>query len=166
MWELALASRVRVTEVRASDYLGRNAASLFTLMVLPSILRGQPASFPGDLDALHSWTFTFDVARTLVAASRFEGSWGRAWHAPSNHLTVRELSARVAEIAAAPELSLKRLPWAELEALAAVDSIMREIVEMTYLYERPCLLDAAETQQALGVRATSIDDVLRDTLRA
>lgn len=166
MWARALASRTRVTEVRASDYLGRGAASLFTLMTLPSVLRGQNACFPGDLDALHSWTFTSDVARTLVAASCFEGSWGRAWHVPSNDLSVRALSARAAEIAGVPAFSLKRLSFAELETLGASDSIMREIVEMVYLYDRPCLLDSTETQQVLGVRAAPIDEVLRDTLRA
>jgi nucleoside-diphosphate-sugar epimerase len=164
MWEDALASRARVTEVRGSDYLGRGAASLYTLMTLPSIARGKPASFPGDLDALHSWTFTLDVARTLVAASRFAGSWGRAWHVPSNDLSLRALSARAAEIAAAPAASLTRMPMAELEGLGAFDTIMREVIEMTYLYDRPLCLNSTATQQALGVRATPIDKVLRDTL--
>jgi nucleoside-diphosphate-sugar epimerase len=153
-----------VTEVRASDYLGRGAASLYTLMTLPSIARGQPASFPGDLDALHSWTFTLDVARTLVAASCFAGSWGRAWHVPSNDLSLRALSAHAAKIAAAPAPSLTRMSTAELEGLGAVDTIMREVLEMTYLYERPLCLDFTATQQALGVTATPIDKVLRDTL--
>jgi nucleoside-diphosphate-sugar epimerase len=166
LWEQALASRIRVTEVRASDFLGRGAISIFTLMVLPDVLRGQSARFPGDLDALHSWTFTSDVATTLVMAAQSDRSWGRAWHVPSNHVSVRTLSARVAEVAGAPPISLQRLSLAELDALGAADSILREIVEMAYLFDRDCILDSTETQQALGVRATPIDQVLRDTLRA
>ncbi|KHK55422.1 NAD-dependent epimerase [Ralstonia sp. A12] len=164
MWNAALASRVRVTEVRASDYLGQGAASLFTLMTLPAIVQGQPASFPGDLDALHSWTFTHDVAKTLVAASRYEGAWGRAWHVPSSDLSVRALCARIAELAAAPAPVLVRMPAAEFEALGAGDSILREVIEMAYLYDGPCCLDTTATQRALGVIATPIDAVLRDTL--
>ena len=41
---------------------------------------------------------------------------------------------------------------------------MREVVEMAYLYDGPCLLDSAETQRILGVAATPLDAVLRDTL--
>jgi hypothetical protein len=36
---------------------------------------------------------------------------------------------------------------------------------MIYLVDRPCLLDSTETQHALGVAATPLEDVLRDTLR-
>jgi nucleoside-diphosphate-sugar epimerase len=53
-------------------------------MLLPRILRGEAASYHGDLDAAHSWTYTQDVARTLVAAAQSDLSWGRAWHVPSN----------------------------------------------------------------------------------
>jgi hypothetical protein len=41
MWEAARNGRARATEVRASDYLGHGAGSLFTLMLLPRILRGE-----------------------------------------------------------------------------------------------------------------------------
>ncbi|MFC5742090.1 NAD-dependent epimerase/dehydratase family protein [Dyella tabacisoli] len=164
MWEDALASRARVTEVRASDYLGRDALSLYTLMTLPGVISGQPTHFLGDLDALHSWTYTRDVARTLISASRADGAWGRAWHAPSNDLSVRALSIRIAEIAAAPPPILTRLSTDEWQALAASDPIAREVIEMAYLYDLPCVLDSAATEQALGVKATPIDDVIRDAL--
>ena len=166
IWERALASQVRVTEVRASDFLGRDAISAFTFMTLPNVLRGGTATFPGDVDALHSWSYTFDVARTLIAASRSHHSWGRAWHVPSNDESVRALSARVAALAAAPAFSLRGLSLAELETLGANDSIMRELVEISYLFYRPCILDSAETQRLLKVHATPIDEVLRDTLRS
>jgi nucleoside-diphosphate-sugar epimerase len=164
MWEAALASRARVTEVRASDFLGKSVVSYFTWMVLPSIARGLPASFPGDLDALHSWSFTLDVAQTLVAASRSARSWGRAWHVPSNDLSLRALTTRTAQIAGAPEPDLRRMSASELAHVAADDPMMREVMEMTYLFDRPCCLDSTETQQALGVSATPIERVLQETL--
>ncbi|WP_266157871.1 NAD(P)H-binding protein [Dyella silvatica] len=164
MWEEALASRARVTEVRASDYLGRDALSLYTLMTLPGVISGQATHFQGDLDALHSWTYTLDVARTLMAASRFDGAWGRAWHAPSNDLSVRALSIRIADIAAAPRPILTRLSTDQWQALTAGDPITREVTEMAYLYDLPCVLDSRATQQALAVKATAIDEVIRDVL--
>ncbi|NUS10103.1 MAG: NAD-dependent epimerase/dehydratase family protein, partial [Streptomyces sp.] len=101
MWEDALAAheagRARVTEVRASDFLGAGAYSPFTILVGDAVLAGLPAAYPGDLDAPHAWCYTGDVAATLVAAAGHPDSWGRAWHVPpASQLPVRGLAARLA----------------------------------------------------------------------
>jgi nucleoside-diphosphate-sugar epimerase len=164
MWEAALRSRAPVCEVRGSDYLGCGATSLFTLMTLPAILQGQPAVVPGDLDAVHSWTFTSDVARTLAAAASSDASWGRAWHVPSTDLTPRELTTRVAALAGLPTPQLRAMPLSELQTLATSDSILREVVEMSYLYYSECRLDSTDTERTLGIASTPIDEVIRDML--
>ncbi|GHB85482.1 NAD-dependent epimerase [Streptomyces cirratus] len=165
MWHDALAAqekgRVRVTEVRASDYLGAVAYSPFTLMVGAQVLRGGPASYPGDLDAPHSWTYTTDAARTLIAAARNEKSWGRAWHVPSiSQAPVRELAAHLARAAAVPSPELTHMTKAELQAIGRTDSVMAEFPEMLYLYDRPNILDASFTAELLNIAPTPLDTVL------
>ncbi|MFG3051345.1 NAD-dependent epimerase/dehydratase family protein [Kitasatospora sp. NPDC048239] len=165
MWLDALAAhdagRVRVTEVRASDYLGAGAYSPFTLMVGAQVLSGAPVAYPGDLDAPHSWTYTGDAARTLVAAARNERSWGRAWHVPStSQAPVRELAADLALAAGAPAPDLAHLTRADLEAIGRTDSVMAEFPEMLYLYDRPGLLDAADTAAILDLTPTPVAAVL------
>ncbi|MFI0717696.1 NAD-dependent epimerase/dehydratase family protein [Streptomyces sp. NPDC021224] len=170
MWADALAAheagRVRVTEVRATEYLGAGAASLYTLLVVPVVLAGQPVTYPGDLDAPHSWSHTGDVARTLVAAGRHEGAFGRAWHVPStSDLPARLLTARLAEIAGAPAPVLDVMPQEELRRLGRADPVMAEIPEMRYLYQQPHILDATRTVRELGLGpATPLDDVLAETV--
>lgn len=165
MWDLALRSGVRATEVRASDYIGRGAASLFTLAVLPGLLRGEALAFPGDLDAAHGWSWTHDVAATLVAAADCEESWGRAWHVPSRVASVRELAAMLAAEAKVAAPVLDRLRPEAFRALASADPVMREVVEMAYLYERPCVLDSRQAEAALGVSASAWEASLWDTLQ-
>ncbi|MGW2161065.1 NAD-dependent epimerase/dehydratase family protein [Nonomuraea sp. NPDC001699] len=167
MWHDALAAhqagRVRVTEVRASDFLGAGAYSPFTIMVGAQVLAGAPVSYPGDLDAPHSWSYTGDTARTLVAAARHEASWGRAWHVPSTSgLAVRGLAERLAATAQAPAPKLAHMSLGELEEIGRTDSVMAEFPEMLYLYDRPNLLDASPTLELLGVDATPLDDVLTE----
>lgn len=164
MWEQALGTGVPAVEVRASDYLGEGAGSLFTLMTLPSLLTGKPAIMPGDLDALHAWSFTKDVARTLVAASRYSGEWGRAFHVPSQHISVRDLAARFAELSGVPRPDVRALTDEDLDILAQEDEFMREILEMAYLFRQPCILDASETERLLSVYASSVDTMIEDTL--
>ncbi|WP_435591380.1 NAD-dependent epimerase/dehydratase family protein [Nocardia sp. bgisy118] len=157
------AGRVRVTEIRASDFLGARAYSPFTLMVGAHVLAGSPAFYPGDLDAPHSWTYTGDAARMLVAAASHEQSWGRAWHVPSSaEESVRELATHLAAAAGAPEPRLNRMTRAELEEIGRTDSIMAEFPEMLYLYDRPNILDASSTATTLNVTPTPIDVVLAE----
>jgi len=165
MWERALASGVPVTEVRGSDYLGHRATSLFTLTGVPPLRAGAPAQLVGDLDVSHPWTFTEDVARTLVAAVRSPASWGRAFHVPSQHASQRALAERLCALAGAPAPTLARLSAAELAALGRANAILNEVIEMTYLMERPWQLDASDAERLLGVTGSSLDAMLRDTLR-
>jgi hypothetical protein len=36
---------------------------------------------------------------------------------------------------------------------------------MTYLFERPLIMDSAETERLLGVQASSLEAMIEDTLR-
>lgn len=168
MWQDALAAheagRVRATEVRAADYVGAGATSPFTLMV-PAVLAGAPAVYPGDLDAPHSWTYIGDVAATLVAAARHDGSWGRAWHVPSTSTaSARELATRLAATAGARAPTLRRMTRADLEEMGRVSPVMLEFLEILYLYERPAVLDSSLTTNVLKVTATPLDQVLHEMI--
>ena len=89
-----------VQQVRSSDYLGAGAVTPLTLLS-PKVLAGKRALAPADLDAPHSWTYTGDVARTLLAVAADAGSWGRAWHVPTGPpKSFREVATRAAELAA------------------------------------------------------------------
>lgn len=165
MWQDARAAhdagRVRVTEVRATDFLGAGAYSPFTLMVGVQVLTGAPVSYPGDLDAPHSWTYTGDAARTLIAAAGHEEAWGRAWHVPStSEAPVRELASRLAAAANAPDPQLGHMTRSELEEIGRTNPVMAEFPEMLYLYDRPNVLDASYTAKVLDITPTPIEQVL------
>jgi nucleoside-diphosphate-sugar epimerase len=159
MWERAVRSRVPAIEVRASDYLGQGAVTYFSLLALPSLLKNETVSFPGDLDALHAWSFTKDTARTLVAAGRYAGKWGRAFLVPSQNASIRELTRKFAAALKFDPPELRQLRTAELEGVG-----FREGVEMRYLFDKPLLVDATDAERLLGITASSLETMIRDTL--
>lgn len=169
MWEDALAAheagRVRVTEVRSSAFLGPGPVGPYAFFVAPAVLAGQEASYPGDLDAPHSWNDTEDIAATLVAASRTDAAWGRAWHVPAtSSVSVRVLSEQLAELAGVAVPRLRRLHREEIVEMAQTQPVFGELLEMLYSNENPHILDSTRTQEVLGVRATPLDIVLNRTL--
>jgi nucleoside-diphosphate-sugar epimerase len=176
IWRDAVAShqagRARVTEARASDYIGAGALSFLTEMALKPLAAGRPAVVPADLDAPHSWTYTGDVAHTLVALADDEQLWGRPWHVPSEPpLSVREIVNRAAAVADRPAPRLLAMPNPVLRLaglLAPVGSdtakMARELIEVGYQRDRPWALDSTAATSALGITPTPLDDSLRETM--
>src|SRR5690606_31068356 len=81
------AGRVRVTEIRASDYCGPEALTTDSAHVgkrfVEPLLAGKTAYVVGDPDAPHSWTAVGDIAATAVAVLESESGWGRPWVVPT-----------------------------------------------------------------------------------
>jgi nucleoside-diphosphate-sugar epimerase len=161
MWERAVRSGVPAIEVRASDYLGDGAITYFSLLALPSILRREPVAFPGDLDAIHAWSFTKDTAKTLVAGARYTGEWNRAFHVPSQNASIRKLTEKFSAALGFETPELRQLTTDELEAIG-----FHEGVEMRYLFDKPLVVDATDTEQLLGIKASSLETMIKETLPA
>jgi nucleoside-diphosphate-sugar epimerase len=171
VWADALAAhragRIRTAEVRGSDYLGAGAVSVFTSITLPAVLAGKRASVPADLEAPHSWTYTIDVARTLIAVAADENAWGRVWHVPTAPpLSVRALATRTAELAGAPAARLSRMPGYVLWLGGLFNKDAKEIRETQYQLQRPFVLDSSAATLAFGIQPTPTDDALMATIEA
>lgn len=157
------AGRIRFAEVRPGDYLGVGAQAMFNLFIGSQVLAGEEVVFPADLDVAHSWSYTGDVGRTLVAVARDDRSWGRAWHTPSvSDLSIRELTNRFAALAGAPQPRLRPMTPQELHGIVLSDPVMAESAEMQYLYLRPSTLDWSRTAATFDLKPADLDDVLRE----
>ncbi len=162
MWQRAAAATVPAIEVRASDFLGQGAVTYFSLLALPALLKRESVvSFPGNADAPHAWSFTKDTAKTLIAAARYTGKWGRAFHAPVQHVSIRDL---VAKFAATLEINTPEI-W-QMTTTQLSDIGFHEALEMLYLFEKPFRVDTADTERLLGVGASSLETMIQDTLRS
>jgi nucleoside-diphosphate-sugar epimerase len=169
IWNEALeahrAGRIRTAEVRSSDYLGAGAVTPMTLTVLPKVLAGKRASAPADLDAPHSWTYTGDVARTLLAVAADARSWGRAWHVPTGPPeSFREVATRVAELAHVPAPRLSVMPYPVLWLAGLFNPLARASRETQYQIRKPFVLDSTAATEAFGISPAPLDDALRETI--
>lgn len=157
---------VRAVEVRASDYFGPGAtgdAHLGTRFFGP-ILAGKRSSAVGDPDAAHSWAYLPDIAKTLVAASSYDGDWGRIWHVPAaTDLSRTEICRQVDERYGVSGSVTGLPPWL-LKAVGVFNPVLREVAASSYQMAAPFLSDATETERALGVTATPWERALDDTV--
>ena len=159
MWRDQLAAhesgRIRMTEVRGSDYLCPGEQSMFGDRVMPRLLTGKGIQLIGDLDAPHTWTAPVDVARTLIAAARDPRGHGRAWHVPSNApRSQREVVADLAGAAGVPMPKVSAIPGPVLRALGIVQPMLRELRETDYQRARAYVLDDAAARAEFGLEPT------------
>ncbi|HWS57371.1 MAG TPA: NAD-dependent epimerase/dehydratase family protein [Actinotalea sp.] len=171
MWRDALsaheAGRVRVTEVRGSDYLCPGPGSQLGDRVVPRLLAGKRVQVLRSADTPHTWTSVADVARLLVTVAADERGWGRAWHVPSNPpRTQREAITDLCRAAGVPAVAVSELPQALLAAMRLVSPMMRELPEVAYQLERPFVLDSGLTQATFGLAPTPWDEVLAAQIAA
>ncbi|WP_369130320.1 NAD-dependent epimerase/dehydratase family protein [Modestobacter roseus] len=173
MWSDALAARaagrVRVTEARASDFVGPTvpAPQSHVVRQLATLRAGRRAWVIGDPDARHSWTYLPDVAATLVALGADPRAEGRAWLVPSGApRSQREVLTDLAAAMGSRPARVSGIPWPVLRALGVVDSQMRELVAIRHQWDADFVMDGSETTAVLGLRATPWEDVVRATAQA
>ncbi|WP_323095507.1 NAD(P)H-binding protein [Intrasporangium sp. YIM S08009] len=176
MWTEALArhraGRVRVTELRSSDYFGPGTTprtSYLNDVVIDALLAGRTPLVPaGRPDVPHSWTYVPDVgalAARVATSDPSADAWGRAWHVPTSApRTFAEAARDVARLAGVTARTVRVLPRPLGTAAGLVVPFMRELRETRHQFERPFVLDTTLTEHTFGLAPTPWDDALEATI--
>jgi len=163
MWRDALTSGVRTVEVRGSDYIGAGAVGVFSSVLLPAIAKGSTAYTPGNPDLPHSFTYTGDMARTMVTLAADDRAYGQAWHAPTlPAMTIRNVADRYTDLTGRPRLKLRALPRFVMRTAGLVVPMARELAEMDYQFYAPFHLDSTRTEDTFGLKPAALDIPLRE----
>lgn len=158
---------VQATIGRASDFVGPAAtiAVIFHEDFYRRALANRSAEVPGDPDQPHSFSYTPDVADALLTLGTRDEALGRVWHLPVlAPQTTRAIVERMQRALAAPP-RVDAVPDEVLEELGQQMPVIRELVEMTYLYKGPFVVDDRRFRAAFGRRATSTDVAIDMTAR-
>ncbi|WP_214105300.1 NAD-dependent epimerase/dehydratase family protein [Acrocarpospora catenulata] len=171
IWHRALAAheagRIRVTELRASDYYGPGStdqAFLTNYVIIPTA-QGKRATVLSDPDIPHAWSYLPDVARALAIAGTDERAWGRPWHVPTlPALSAREIAERTARLAGARAPRITEIPGWLIRTMGVAWPLMREMRETRYQFDRPFLLDSSAFETTFGLAPTPVDEAIKATL--
>lgn len=174
MWQDALAAhragRVRVTELRGSDYYGPGStdqAYIGETRFVKPLLAGKRVPYLSDPSVPHAWTYLPDAAEALAIAGTDERAWGRAWHIPTGPaVSTLEVATRLCEIAGAPAPRLYEVPRPVFSALGLVSPMLRELRETRYQFDKPYVLDSSAFESTFGMAPTPLDDALKTVVAA
>lgn len=160
------AGDVPVAIGRASDYFGpRGVDTTHGERFFPPLLADKAVQVFGDVDAPHAVTYVPDFARALIELGRHERALGAAWHVPTapaiSQRSFAEMAARAAGVPT-PKLSRVSKPMLLLAGLFVPPA--REMIEMSYEFEEPFLVDSSRFEQAFGLGPTPLEEALVETV--
>jgi nucleoside-diphosphate-sugar epimerase len=169
VWQDALAAhqagRVRVSEVRAADFIGPGAQSAMGERIVRPVRQEKNVSVLGRADRPHTWTFTDDVARMLVTAGTDPRAWGRAWHVPSNEpLSQRQVIDDFARAAGVGQVRISAIPSVVLRGMGLVWPLMRELRETEYQFRDDFVMDSSAAQATFGLKPAKWEEIVAVTV--
>lgn len=148
---------------RAADFYGPyNKSSALTIMVADNLLKGKKAQAFGDINKIHTYTYTPDAAKATAILGNTPDAYNQVWHVPTTkekltnlqwiHLIAKELNVQ-AKIQAVPE-------WLQ-HVLGLFIPIMKEFPEMLYQYEQDYVFDSNKFEKRFGMKAIAPEEGVR-----
>ncbi|MFL5297765.1 MAG: NAD-dependent epimerase/dehydratase family protein [Phenylobacterium sp.] len=157
---------LKVLIVRCGDFFGPQPGNNWLSQGL--VQSGKPIAsvrYPGPLNVAHSWAYLPDVAETVARLLDLPDLGGfEVFHMRGHTQTGAELVAGL-EAAAGRKLKVAAMPWFAVRAVAPFNEMLREMLEMRYLWDEPVLLDNARLVTRLGAEPhTALAEALRAAL--
>ncbi len=165
-YRLAAGKGIRTIVLRAGDFIEREkTGNWFDSHIANRVSKGK-ATYPGQLDAVHAWAYLPDMARAMVELAGIRDSLENfdEFGFEGYSLTGAELLEAIEQASGQP-LEVGSMPWRLLRVLALVSPLMREVLEMRYLWDVPHQIDGTRLYDVLPrFRPTPLDQCMQDVL--
>lgn len=143
---------LRYLTVRAGDYFGPHAPSSWVAaLMLAGGKTLRVIRTPEHPGVRHAWAYLPDLAETIAQLADREAELKPAetFHFAGHVLEGRQMAEAVSR-AVGGALPVRPFPWALVYAGAPFMTMMRELIEMRYLWRETILLDNARLVELLG----------------
>jgi len=158
----------RVIVLRAGDYFGPTVRNGLVDPIFENAAAGKPMRVLGNLEAAHQWAYVPDLARAAIGLLAIEDRL-KPYEVFNFAGTVadpeRDFLQQIAEQAGHPGLAIRVLPWSAIKLAAMFDSVVRELIELRYLYDESVILEGSKLLRTLpNFKETPIVEAIRFTL--
>lgn len=159
------AGRLRIAIGRASDFFGAGVTeSSLGERIFANAVAGKRADFIGNPDLPHTYSYVPDIAEGLATLGTDERAVGGVWHLPGPEtVTTRELLGLVADEVSHP-VGVRSLPKLAVRTLGLLNPTIRELVEMSYEFDAPFVLNTSKYQSTFGTAATPLPTAIATTV--
>ena len=156
---------------RSADFYGPdNKSSALTLMVVDNFMKGKKAQAFGDINKIHTYTYTPDAAKATAILGNTDDAYNQVWHVPTtkeklSNLQWIQLIANELKV----EPKIQALPVWFIHILGLFIPVMKEFPEMIYQYEQDYFFDSTKFEKRFNISATTPKEgikILVESLKA
>ena len=159
------AGLLRMTIGRASDFFGpRVTESTLGSRVFAHALEGKRVDFIGNPSLLHTYSYVPDMAAGLATLGTDERSVGQVWHLPGPETVTTRAVFDLLATDVRHEVKVRNVAPLMLRAMGLDNPMMRELVEMSYEFDQPFVLDTSKYEDTFGARGTPLATAVADTV--
>jgi nucleoside-diphosphate-sugar epimerase len=155
---------VKSVVIRAGDFIGGSGTWLD--MAITKSLHKNIVTSMGPTDLEHAWAYLPDLAEVFVrvAEKRSELGGHQVFHYAGITASGRELHQAL-ESVTGRNLKLRPLPWWIFKILALFSPLLRAVLQMRYLWQRPHRLVGTKLDNFIGsLPASSLQEALAASL--
>jgi nucleoside-diphosphate-sugar epimerase len=151
---------------RSADFYGPfNNNSALKIMVADNLIKGKKAQVFGDINKIHTYTYTPDAAKATALLGNTADAYNQIWHLPTTKEKITTL--HWIELIAAQlhkEAKIQNVPLWMVKLLGIFIPVMKEFPEMFYQYEQDYIFDSSKFEKRFGITATSPHDGVREMM--
>jgi nucleoside-diphosphate-sugar epimerase len=131
--------------------------------VFANAIAGKRADFIGNPDLPHTYSYVPDIAAGLATLGTDERAIGGIWHLPGPEtVTTRQLLDILAGDVGHP-VGVRNLPKLAVRALGMFNPLLRELIEMSYEFDEPFVLDTTKYQATFQPAPTPLATAITTT---
>ncbi len=158
------AGQLRVLVVRPPDFYGPHADNSYAATIFQSALEGKPATLFSPVDLPHQFAYVPDIGAIVAELAARDDAYGEAYNIGGPTPTVNAFAREIYAEAGAP-FRLRSVGKLAMRAIGIVNPVLRELVEMWYLNDRPVILDDGKLRGVLGtVHETPLKEAIATTI--
>ena len=141
---------------RSADFYGSHKNSVLEELVYKNLKKGKKADWMGDINKVHSFTFTPDAAKATAILGNTPDAYNQVWHLPTDKtpLTGKQwISLFAKEMGVKPQFRV--IPLWLMGILGLFIPVMRELKEMAYQYDRDYFFDSSKFEKRFNYKPTN-----------
>lgn len=148
---------------RSADFYGPdNKSSALNLMVVDNLIKGKKAQAFGDINKIHTYTFTPDAAKATAILGNTVDAFNQVWHVPTTkeqltNLQWIQLIANELKV----EAKIQTIPVWMIKILGIFIPVMKEFPEMIYQNDQDYFFDSTKFEKRFGMSATAPKDGIK-----
>ncbi|WP_428775688.1 NAD(P)H-binding protein [Vibrio sp.] len=155
-------SGAKVTIIRAGDFLGQHGQWLN--MMLKKKPNHYLMRFPHGAEHQHFWSYLPDLCANAAKLIERQTELFEIWHDPGLVLTQEDWRQAFEQNGYA--LKITRFPWWQFSLLSYFVPLIREVLEMKYLWDKTLILDGSKLKTELGEQCqqTKLDSIVKQLM--